>query len=118
MAEHIYEQIRAALENDILDGIIGEGEPVPSTHRLADYYKINPATAAKGVALLNEDGLLDKKRGLGLFLAEGARAKLQDKRRERFRAAYIEPLLAEASRLGIPQRDVVAMVAARQDDHR
>jgi DNA-binding transcriptional regulator YhcF (GntR family) len=118
MAEHIYETIRAALENDILEGIIREGEPVPSTHRLADYYKVNPATAAKGVALLNDDGLLDKKRGLGLFLAEGARQKLQDKRRDNFRTRYVDTMLAEAARLGIPQRDVVAMVAARQEERR
>jgi DNA-binding transcriptional regulator YhcF (GntR family) len=118
MAEHVYETIRAALENDILEGIIREGEPIPSTHRLADYYKVNPATAAKGVALLNEDGLLDKKRGLGLFLAEGARQRLLEKRRGGFRARYVDTMLAEAARLGIPQRDVVAMAAARQEEKR
>jgi len=114
MAEHIYEQIRLSLENDILEGIIREGEPVPSTNRLAEYHKINPATAAKGVALLHGDGLLEKKRGLGMYLAEGAREKLLEKRRAEFRARYVEVMLAEAARLGITKRDVVAMVAAGQ----
>ena len=108
----IYEQIRASLENDILEGIIREGEPVPSTNRLAEYYKINPATAAKGVSLLHDDGLLEKRRGLGLYLAEGARDALLERRRAGFRAKFVDAMLSEAARLGISHRDVIAMVAA------
>ena len=109
----IYEDIRDALSDDILAGVLHEGGPLPSTHTLAESFKVNPATAAKAASLLFDEGLLIKRRGLGLFIAGGARLRLLERRRAAFRTAYIEPMLAEAARLGLPPRDVVAMVAAQ-----
>lgn len=112
--EPIYLRVTRALEEDILSGIIREGEPVPSTNQCAAFYHINPATAAKGVSILTEQGYLYKKRGLGMYVAEGAREKLLEKRREAFRQGFLEPMFEEAHRLGISRRDLVAMVIAAE----
>ena len=108
--EKLYLRVTRALENDIMAGIIRTGEPVPSTNQYAAFYQINPATAAKGVSLLADRGLLFKKRGLGLFVAEGARDRLMEERREAFRAGTLKHLLEEAHVLGISKRDLLAMI--------
>ena len=110
--EKLYLRVTRALEDDILSGIIREGEPVPSTNQYASFYQINPATAAKGVGLLAERGLLFKKRGLGMFVAEGARDKILHARQERFRESYLEPLLTESRQLGISRQDLIAMLVS------
>ena len=108
--EKLYMRVTRALEDDILTGIIREGEPVPSTNQYASFYQINPATVAKGVGLLTARELLFKKRGLGMFVAEGARDKILEARREDFHKNYLEPLLAEAHQLGISRQDLIAML--------
>ena len=110
--EKIYLKIARALEDDILSGLIREHELVPSTNQYAEHYKVNPATAAKGVSILHNSGLLYKKRGVGLYVAEGARDKLMETRREGFREGYVAPPLEEAYKVGISKRDLVAMLMA------
>jgi GntR family transcriptional regulator len=107
----LFAQIAERLAEEIADGGLAEGERVPSMNELAAFYRINPATAAKGINLLADDGLLDKRRGIGMFVADGARRRLLAQRRERFAGRYIEPLLTEAARLGIGPDDLVALVA-------
>lgn len=114
--EPLYVRVARALEDDILTGLIQEGEPVPSTNQYAAFYRMNPATAAKGVAVLTEQGLLFKKRGIGLFVAEGAREKLLERRREAFKEDFLEPLLAEAHRIGVGKRDLLAMLMAAESE--
>src|SRR6201986_2941793 len=97
----LFGQVAERLAAEIADGGLAEGERVPSANELAAYYRINPATAAKGITMLTDEGLLEKRRGIGMFVATGARAQLLAGRRERFAECYVEPLLAEASRLGI-----------------
>ena len=97
----LFVQIAERLADEIADGSLAEGERVPSTNELAAYYRINPATAAKGISVLTDDGLVEKRRGIGMFVASGARARLLAERRKRFAERYVEPLVAEASRLGI-----------------
>ena len=75
----IYIQIKEMIENDILRDILLEEERVPSTNELAKLYSINPATAAKGINLLAAEGILQKKRGIGMFVAQGAREKITAK---------------------------------------
>src|ERR1019366_9019093 len=84
------------LAEDIADGSLAEGERVPSTNELGAFYRINPATAAKGISMLTDDGLGGKRRGMGMFVAAGARQRLLDERRKRFAARFVEPLVAEA----------------------
>jgi GntR family transcriptional regulator len=106
----LFVQIAERLADEIADGTLPEGERVPSTNELGAYYRINPATAAKGISVLAEDGLLEKRRGIGMFVAEGARTRLLAERGKRFAERYVEPLIAEASRLGIDPDALVAMI--------
>ena len=110
----IYIQIREMIENDILRDILLEEERVPSTNELAKAYAINPATAAKGVNLLVDEGILYKKRGIGMFVAGGAKEKIAARRRERFFDDYVKSLLREAKSLGITREELIEML--RQAD--
>jgi DNA-binding transcriptional regulator YhcF (GntR family) len=106
----LFVQIAERLADEIADGTLPEGERVPSTNELAAYYRINPATVAKGISMLTDDGLLEKRRGIGMFVTAGARGRLLAERRKRFAERYVEPLVAEASRLGIDADDLAAMI--------
>ena len=107
----IYLQIKEMIEQDILRDILLEEERVPSTNELARLYAINPATAAKGINLLVEEGILYKKRGIGMFVAEGAKAAIMKKRKECFFDDYIRGLLLEAASLGISKKELIEMIA-------
>ncbi|MDO4337830.1 MAG: GntR family transcriptional regulator [Eubacteriales bacterium] len=111
----IYIQIKEMIENDILRDILLEEERVPSTNELAKLFAINPATAAKGVNLLVDEGILYKKRGIGMFVAEGARKKIMEKRKKHFYDDYVKSLLAEAASLGITKEELIAMIKESQD---
>lgn len=111
----IYIQIKEMIEDDILRDVLLEEERVPSTNELARLYAINPATAAKGVNLLVDEGILYKKRGIGMFLATGAKAQIQGKRREQFYDNYVKSLMAEAMSLGITKKELVAMILDAKD---
>ena len=97
----IFLQIAQLIENSIIDGSLAEEEQAPSTTDLAAFHRINPATAAKGVGQLVADGILYKRRGIGMFVSAGARAQLRDRRREQFAQQYIQPLIVEAQKLGM-----------------
>ena len=107
----IYLQIKEMIERDILRDILLEEERVPSTNELVKLYAINPATAAKGINLLVEEGILYKKRGIGMFVAEGAKAAIMKKRKECFFDDYIRGLLLEAASLGISKKELIEMIA-------
>src|SRR5438552_13090744 len=109
----IFVQIAERIEEDILAGRLAEDEQVPSTNQFAALYQINPATAAKGVNLLVDQGILYKKRGLGMYVASGARAKLLEKRREQFFEQYVVPMLQEAEKLGITMEQLTEMLQRR-----
>lgn len=106
----IYLQIAQMLEDDILRGVYREEEQVPSTNELARAYNINPATAAKGINLLVSDGILYKRRGIGMFVSPGAGEKVKEKRRAAFYDGYIKPLAGEARSLGLTGEQLAAMI--------
>jgi GntR family transcriptional regulator len=106
----LFAQVAERLAADIADGGLAEGERVPSTNELAAFYRINPATAAKGINVLADEGLLDKRRGIGMFVAAGARAALLARRRAGFTDRYVQPLLTEATRLGIGSDELIALI--------
>ena len=103
----IYLQISQMIETDILRGILLEEERVPSTNELAKLYTINPATAAKGVNLLVDEGILYKKRGIGMFVATGATEQIRSRRKQEFYQVRLAELLAEAQSLGITKEDLI-----------
>ncbi len=96
----LFVQVADRLAGQIADGGLTEGARVPSTNELAAFYRINPATAAKGINVLADGGLLEKRRGIGMFVATGARKQLLARRRAEFTQRYVGPLLTEAARLG------------------
>src|SRR5262245_55693428 len=106
----IFLQIAEQIENTIIDGSQAEEAQVPSTNELAAFHRINPATAAKGVNQLVDDGVLYKKRGIGMFVSPGAQAKLRQRRRDLFADQYLRPLLAEAQKLGLSPDEVKDMI--------
>ena len=97
----IYLQIAQMLEDDILRGVYQEEEQVPSTNELARAYHINPATAAKGINLLVSDGILYKKRGIGMFVSSGAGELVRKKRKAAFYDGYVKPLVKEGVSLSL-----------------
>jgi DNA-binding transcriptional regulator YhcF (GntR family) len=103
----IYLQIADGIKDDVLSGALKEDEQVMSTNQYAAFYQINPATAAKGFAQLVDEGVLYKKRGIGMFVSPDARAKLRTERRERFFADMVDPMLAEAKVIGIEVAEIV-----------
>ena len=110
----IYLQTKEMIEQDILRDILLEEERVPSTNELAKLYAINPATAANGVNLLVDEGILYKKRGIGMFVATGAKEAIRKKRREHFFENYVKGMLTEAANLGISKEELIEMIAWEQ----
>lgn len=106
----IFLQVAELIENQIIDGAMPEGAQVPSINELAAFHRINPATALKGVTRLVDAGLLYKQRGIGMFVADGARARLLAQRREAFSAQFVRPLVAEAAKLAIDPGELAEMI--------
>jgi DNA-binding transcriptional regulator YhcF (GntR family) len=90
--------------------VIAEEAQVPSTNQLAVLYRINPATAAKGINILVDEKILYKKRGVGMFVSRGAVERIRSKRKKAFFDKYVAPMLEEASNLGIPEAEIKAML--------
>ena len=97
----IFLQLSQGLEDEILSGVYREGEQIPSITELAASYKINPATALKGINLLVDAGIVYKKRGIGMFVSQGALQLLKEKRQDEFFQQYVLPMVQEAKRLSI-----------------
>lgn len=106
----IFQQLAGLIADDIVAGTYAEESAVPSTYDYAVFYKMSPATAAKGVNVLVEQGVLYKKRGVGMFVSTGARELLLARRRAEFHTQYIAPLVQEAQKLGIDSVDLKGMI--------
>ncbi|WP_339148626.1 MULTISPECIES: GntR family transcriptional regulator [unclassified Sutcliffiella] len=106
----IFQQVAELIESGILEGSMQEGERVPSTNEFAKYYQINPATAAKGINQLVDQEILFKKRGVGMFVAEGAKEIILTKRKAAFFKDFIVPLKKEAGKLGISEEELTDFI--------
>ena len=109
----LFLQIAESVEDSIIDGSLPAAGRAPSTNELAAFYRINPATAAKGVAMLVDKGVIYKRRGIGMFVAPGARDRLLAERRAAFADRYVEPLLAEARKLGLGAEELTDLIRDR-----
>lgn len=109
----IFVQIAEMIEDAIIEGALAEDAQAPSTTELAAFHRINPATAAKGVNMLVDKGVLSKRRGIGMFVEPGARDVLLGERRTAFADTFIGPLLAEAGKLGLSADDLAALIRSR-----
>lgn len=106
----IYLQIAQMLKDDVLKGILLEEEQAPSTNELARAMSINPATAAKGLNLLVDEGILYKKRGIGMFVAAGSKAKIIEGRKNVFYETYVKSIVNEAKSLSITKEELLQMI--------
>lgn len=106
----IFQQIAEGIEDAVITGAFQEESQIPSITEISVQYKINPATALKGINILVDEDVVYKKRGVGMFVAKGAREKLRQKRRSTFFKSYIETMLAEADRLDFTRDEIIAML--------
>ncbi len=106
----IYVQLCEWLADMIISGTIPEGEQIPSTTEISVEYKVNPATALKGINMLVDKGVIFKKRGLGMFVSVGAVEKLKAERQQDFQQTYVDKMCEEAKKLGISKNEIIAMI--------
>ncbi|MBU8598819.1 GntR family transcriptional regulator [Shouchella clausii] len=112
----IFQQISEMIADDIVDGQLQEGDQLPSTTALSQFYRINRATAQKGLAALVDGGYVYKQRGVGMFVAEGARDKLLAERKLDFYQQYVRPMLEEARRIHLPKKEIIRLIEEDYDD--
>jgi DNA-binding transcriptional regulator YhcF (GntR family) len=106
----IYMQIARQLEDAIFIGVYPEETQIPSTTELSVSLQINPATVLKGMNILVDGGIIYKKRGLGMFVTEGAVEIIKNKRQSGFFENFILPLKAEAKKLGLSEKDIIELI--------
>jgi GntR family transcriptional regulator len=106
----IFLQFAEILEENILKGIFEEETQIPSTTEVAVKFKINPATANRGVNLLVEEGIIYKKRGIGMFVCPGAKERIAARRKEAFFESYVIKLIEEAKSLDISINEIQSMI--------
>ena len=106
----IFIQLAEAIEDAILSGAFPEETQIPSTTEISVSNKINPATALKGINILVEEGIIYKKRGVGMFVASGSSEKILSKRKQDFYDTFIETLILEAEKLKLSKEEIISMI--------
>lgn len=117
-ASPLYRQLADQLAAMILAGVYQAGDQVSSTTQLSQALNINPATILKGMNQLVAQGLLEKRRGRGLFVTPGAQTQLLAAHREAFYQNYVQPLVSEAQKLGIDAPTLQALIKRGYQDGR
>lgn len=102
----LYQRLAAGIRDQISSGLLPEGERAPSTNELSAFHSVNPTTSAKALTLLVDEGLLEKRRGLGMFVVAGAREQVLETRRRTLAKDFIRPLLDEARALGLSDTEL------------
>lgn len=113
----IYVQIAEEIEDGILSGAFLEETQVPSTTEISVSYKINPATVLKGMTILVDNGVLYKKRGVGMFVKEGACENILKQRRQVFYDSFVVHVLDEAAKLKISRAELIKMIESGEENH-
>lgn len=114
----IFVQIAEQIEDSVFTGVFQEEEKIPSTNEIAVLLNINPHTVLKGMNRLVEEGIIYKRRGLGMFVQAGAVEKIRTKRRDVFFQQYVASMIQEAEKLGMTKDQVIAMVERGYEDER
>lgn len=112
----IFQQIREQIEEAVFTGAFPEETQIPSTTEISTNYQINPATVMKGINLLVDDGLIYKKRGVGMFVKAGAREQIRKARQETFVDRYIKTMIVEAQKLGLDKAQVFDLIERGFED--
>ncbi len=111
----IYRQLRDRVVAMILEGVLSDGDVLPSVRNVAAEYRLNPLTVLKGYQELVDEGLVEKKRGRGMFINEGAQSKLLQDERARFIEKEWPMVLATIKRLGLDSDDLLKQDATSSD---
>jgi GntR family transcriptional regulator len=106
----IYQQLRDRIVALIIEGELKEGEAVPSVRQVSSDFRINHLTVAKAYQELMAEGLLEKRRGIGMFVLNGAQNKLLKKEREKFLKDELPELLKRVQRLGISRQQLLELI--------
>lgn len=106
----IFLQIKEKLADQIVNDQLKEHDQIPSTTQLVHFYKVNHMTASKGINLLVEEEIIYKKRGVGMFVAEGAKEKLLQQRKEAFADEFVIPMIEEANKLGLSEKEINTLI--------
>ncbi len=112
-SQPIYRQIRDRVVAMILEGVLNEGDPLPSVRNVASEYRVNPLTVLKAYQQLTDDGLVEKRRGMGMYINSGARALLLEGERERFLKEQWPEIAATIRRLGLDSKDLLEAADGR-----
>ena len=112
----LFLQIKERIEDQIISDALTTDEQIPSTTQIVDFYKINHITVAKGVNLLVDEGILYKKRGVGMFVAKGAKGLLIKKRQKSFKSEFLDPMLVEAGKLQITKTEIIKMMEVERNE--
>lgn len=114
----LFLQVAELIEDQILSGILLTGEQVYSTNQLSQLYNINPATARKGLNILVDENIIYKKRGLGMFVSEGAVKYIKEKRKNNFYDEYVMKMLKEGEKLRISKEEIINMIQKHEGGYR
>lgn len=106
-SQPIYWQLKERTVAMILDGTLAEGDALPSVRTVASEFQLNPITVSKSYQALVDDGLVEKRRGLGMFVCEGARRKLTDSERQKFLNEEWPAMVTRIRQLGLDANDLL-----------
>jgi GntR family transcriptional regulator len=112
----IYRQLRDRVVAMILDGVLKQGDALPSVRQVAADFQINPITVSKGYQELVDEGLVEKRRGLGMYVTEGARAALLKSERDRFLNEEWPTLFARLERMGLDLNTLMQHTATQKGE--
>ena len=112
----IYQQLADSIRQDILSGALKEGEAIPSVRQISVDYGLNPQTVLNATQLLIQEGLLEKRRGLGMFVQQSARKQLNSAASERFKNETIQLLVREAQLLNITQKELIHLIQKQYEE--
>ena len=112
-SQPVFQQIIEKIESDIATGVYQTDDLIISTTQISKVYSVNPTTAVKAVSKLTDAGILYKKRGIGMCVAEGAREKIKERRKSVFLSETLDALLKEANTLGISLDELIGEIKNR-----
>ena len=113
-SQPIYRQLRDRVVAMILDGVLKEGDPLPSVRNVAAEYRVNPLTVLKGYQQLVDEQFVESKRGLGMFVKAGARSLLWQGERQKFLAEEWPRVYETIQRLGLKAEELLDGTASRR----
>lgn len=115
-SQPVFMQIMETIENDIITGVYQTNDLIISTTQISKLYSVNPTTAVKAISKLTDADVLYKKRGIGMCVAEGAREKIFEKRKEAFLGSTLSALIAEAKRLDISVDEIIGIIKNKESE--